>query len=191
MPSLETYQQTILSAQLIMANLLTANLNQVKIGNGDVNYSRIRNFDYNINGLTYQLNRPDYTSSTTLTIYNRLCGLIGVDTTANTIDPNYQAPNTTLIVTITGGTTVNSNKIPFTNTTNVALTNYKVNYKHLYGNNPTLNVYLDGYVEDVATPPTIEYEDPEDITSDILSVTWDYPVAVSGYIQIIGSPPTS
>lgn len=188
MPTLQTYQQTILSAQLIMSNLLTANLNKVKIGDGDVSYSRIRNLNYNINGLSFQINRPDYTSDTTITIYNRLCGLIGVDTTANTIDPNYQAPNTTLIVVDSGGTTVNSNKIPFTNTTNVSLLNYKVNYKHLYGNNPTINVYLDGYVEDVATPPTITYETPGDITSDITSITWDYPVAVSGYIQIIGSP---
>jgi hypothetical protein len=191
MPTQQTYQQAILSAQLIMANLLTVNLNKVKIGDGDVSYSRIRNFDYNINALTYQLNRPDYTSATTLTIYDRLCSLIGVDTTANTIDPNYQAPNTTLIVTGTGGTTVNSNKIPFSNTTNVALLNYKTTYKHLYGNNPTINVYLDGYVEDVATPPTITYEVSGDISSDIVSITWDYPVAVSGYIQIIGSPPSA
>lgn len=187
MPTLETYQQTILSAQLIQANLLTANLNKVKIGNGDVNYSRIRNFVYNINGLQYQLNRPDYTSSTTLTIYNRLCGLIGVDTTANVIDPNYQAPNTTIIVEGGSGTIVNSNKIPFTNTTTVSLLNYNTAYKVLYGNNPNIAVWLDGFVEDTTTPPTITYQD-DDYTKDILSIEWDYAVPVSGYIQISGTP---
>lgn len=98
MPTLQTYQQTILSAQLIMANLLTDNLNKLKVGNMSVYYSTIRNYEHNITGLQYQLNQNDLTSSTTLAIYDRLSGLIGVDTTANVIDPNYQAPNTTIII---------------------------------------------------------------------------------------------
>lgn len=101
MPTLQTYQQTILSAQLIMANLLTANLNKLKIGDEPVYYSTSRQYEYNTIALQYQLNQNDLTSSTTLTIYDRLSGLIGVDTTANVIDPNYQAPNTTIIVTNT------------------------------------------------------------------------------------------
>lgn len=110
MPTLQTYQQTILSAQLIMANLLTDNLNKLKVGDAPVYYSKIRNFGYNTIGLQYQLNQNDLTSSTTLTIYDRLSGLIGVDTTANVIDPNYQAPNTTIVVDESGANVIMLNK---------------------------------------------------------------------------------
>jgi hypothetical protein len=68
----------------------------INSGNEPVKEAQILYLYLNILGLSYQANRPDYTSTTTVTIYNRLLGLIGIDTTVNTLDPNFQNPSTVI-----------------------------------------------------------------------------------------------
>lgn len=188
MPTLDTYQQAILSAQLIAANLCTANLNQIKVGNSDVSYNRIKLFQYYTVGLGFQLNQLDYTSSTTLTIYDRLSSLMGLDTTANVIDPSYQAPNTTIIVE-GGGGTAKSEPIYFTNQTTVTITAYQNTYAPQFGNSPVLQIYVsngDGtYSQDTGTTPTITYVGGI-IANGINTITWSYGLPTSGFIIIMG-----
>lgn len=97
-PTLETYQQTILSAQYVAATLVSNNLALINSGNLPINQDRITYLELNIYALIYQLNRPDYTSNTTLTLYDRLNGLIGFDTTINSLDPNAQIPGTVIVI---------------------------------------------------------------------------------------------
>lgn len=94
MPSQQAIQDTILSAQYKLAILVQDNYDLINSGNPQQNYPLINYLRLNITGLSYQLNRPDYTSSTTLTIYDRLNQIIGFDTTINSLDPNAQIPNT-------------------------------------------------------------------------------------------------
>lgn len=62
------------------------------------------NMAYNavIKGLEYQNNRQDYTSDLTYSLYKKVVGIAGYTGNIPSIDPNYQAPNTTIIVDITG-----------------------------------------------------------------------------------------
>lgn len=98
MPNLQTYQQTILSASYVAATLVNNNLSLINQGNVPVNEDKINFIRMNVTALQYQMNRPDYTSSTTLTIYDRLNGLIGFDTTVNSLDPNAQIPSTVIVI---------------------------------------------------------------------------------------------
>lgn len=187
MPTQQQIQNTLLSASQQMSALLGANLNKLKVGNSDVKWAQIRQFKKYIKGLTFQYDMAQYDTTQTISLYECLNTMIGINPSMAVVNPNYQSDNTTIIVDGEVGTIFNSNKIPFTNTTSVGLLNYNIAYKSIYGNNPILSIYVTGYTQDEQTPPTITYQD-NDITKDILSITWDYPLPVSGYIQISGSP---
>lgn len=110
------------------------------------------------------------------------------------LNPNIQSPGTT-IVTIPVLLGYNSDKLAFETTGDspqLILANYDVLYASLYGNNPILAIYDNQgqYIVDEQTPPIIEYLD-NDPSKKILSITWDYGVATSGYIQISGVSPSA
>lgn len=92
MPTQVQVQNTILSAQYKLATYVNTNLNLINSGNLPQNEDTIDYLNLNLLGLEFQANRPDYVSDTTVTIYNRLLGLIGIDTTNNNLDPNFQNP---------------------------------------------------------------------------------------------------
>lgn len=97
MPTLNQIQGVILTAQLKMANMIEANRTQLAVGNNLVSWANIKRYNRNIQALSYQLNRPDYYSSTTIALYDCLSDLIG-STGATSLDPSYQAPHQTVIV---------------------------------------------------------------------------------------------
>lgn len=186
MPSQQAIQDTILNASYKVSQLTVTNYNLIQTGSLAVKEDLINYIHLNITALQYQYSSSLYTTSTTVTLYNRLNYFIGIPAGA-VVNPNFVFPGTTIIVE-GGGTTVNSNKYPFTNTTSIGLYTYNILYKHLYGNNPSVSFWIDDVTQDTTTPPAIVYATPGDITSDITQITWDYPLAVSGYIQISGSP---
>lgn len=90
MPSPTQIQNLILSASYVMATDITANLNQMTVGNDFVDWTEIRKFNRNIEALQVQLNTAQYTTTATLTLYDCLSALVGIDTSNNTLDPNAQ-----------------------------------------------------------------------------------------------------
>lgn len=188
MPQPSLIQQTILNAEYKIATLANTNLNLILNGGLAVKEDFINYFRLNLQGLKYQYGQSDYFSTTTVIIYDRLVGFIGIPAGV-TVDPNYQNPNQTNIqVPVLIG--YNSDKIPFATTDDapiLTLSNYNTVYKQLYGNNPIVAIYDNQgqYIGDEQTPPMVTYQD-DDPTKDILSISWSYPIATSGYIQISG-----
>lgn len=138
----------------------------------------------------WSLSINDYSSVASVDIYNQLLDIGSTWMGGIAIDPNAQTPGQTIIkVPVLIG--YNEDKIPFATTDDnptLILSNYNTVYKQLYGNNPRLDIYdsQGNYIGDEQTPPIIVYEIDDDIGSDILSITWEYPIATSGYIQISG-----
>ena len=98
MPTQTDIQNTLLSASLQMANLCTANLAQLNVGNDTVDWSQIRRLSRNINALQYQFDTQQYDVTQTLQLYDCLNSLIGYDTAVNSLDPNYQPPAGEIVV---------------------------------------------------------------------------------------------
>lgn len=97
MPTLQQVQDTILSAQLEMANLIESDRLRMVTGCNPKDKGQINRFYYNILSLIYQAyNREDLTSAKTLAFYDCLNTLIGIDTTVNTLDPNFQSDDITI-----------------------------------------------------------------------------------------------
>lgn len=195
MPNQSLVQQTILNGQYSIATLINNNLNLTNKGNVPVKVYFIRWFSLNLRGLIYQDSISDYTSSVTTTIYDRINGFVGIPYGAQ-LDPNFQGDSGGTPPTIVLLAGYNSNKIEFTTTDGspqFILSDYANSYYPLYGNNPEIQVYLDqsAFDGDYQTAPQITYSTPGDPTTNITQILWDYPVGVSGYLQISGIAPGS
>lgn len=92
MPTQTQIQNVILSAQLRIQQLVETN-RLILVGGGNIAETKWRQAEWLklvMNPLIRHYNLQDYTSSTTQTLYNCLLQKIGVDTTLNNIDPNFQ-----------------------------------------------------------------------------------------------------
>lgn len=177
---------TLLTGQLKVADLTLANVVALQGGALSVSWKKAIRGNRSVLAVQNRYSLGDTSSTAFQSAYACLCLFVG-QYAGGAIDPNAQNPGVVIDVTTTG-TTVNSGKYPFTNTTNIGLYTYNILYKHLYGNNPSVSFWIDDVTQDTTTPPALKYETDGDITSDITQITWDYPLAVSGYIQISGSP---
>jgi len=92
MPTQAQVQQSILSAQLIAANKTEANRIALVGGSLSAQWGYIYRIQRFINAVLRQYNLGDYSSANFLIAYDCLLNLIGIDTTVNTIDPNFQNP---------------------------------------------------------------------------------------------------
>lgn len=195
MPTQQQIQNTLLSAELALANLAVANFTQLSAGDWKLNWSPLRRYNRNIKALNYQYGIQDYTSSTTLQLYDCLNTLIGFDTTVNNLDPNFQTPTSPIIVVQAGAFGyVQSLNIVFAGVTGITLANWQTNYAAIYGQNPTIELWTtQGTVnqEDTQTQPIYNYSTPGDPTSVLQSIAWTYPIATSGYYVIKGTVATS
>jgi hypothetical protein len=97
MPNQATIQTTILDAKYKLATLANSNLNLILSGGLAVNEPFINYFNLNLQGLIYQNDVEDYTSDTTIILYDRLIGFIGMPAGVM-VDPNFQNPGITIIV---------------------------------------------------------------------------------------------
>ena len=175
-----------------MANQCTANLVQLKVGNNELDWSKIRRLNRNINALQYQYNSGQYDTSFTLTLYNCLNSLVGFDTTVNNLDPNFQ--NSTVVYDITTVTNAQANydRIKFSGVTSVSLSNFQATYVAKYGDNAIVQLFVttDNYAtvqEDTGTVPTIVNLGGDVNKPD--SYTWTFGIPTTGYIQITGFVP--
>jgi hypothetical protein len=181
-------QNTILTAQLIMANLVEDNRVKLTKGAplGSVSWKEAQEYYLNIQALSRQFNMGDYNSSEAVAVYICLSEKIGLDPTLNEIDENYQPPPNSIV--ITQDVTANATRILFNAQTTISLSGYQATYSILYGNFPDISIWVsngDGtYTQDTATVPTIINIDSDINLPD--SYTWTYPIPTTGYIQISG-----
>lgn len=110
------------------------------------------------------------------------------------INPNYQNTGSITIVITTGGTDYNVSKpIYFFDVTSVVLNDWQTTYFNSYGNYPEWQLFTgnttDGWQEDY-NPPIPAYQD-NNPSSNLLSLTWTYPIPTSGYVIISGKVPGS
>jgi len=191
MPTPTQVQQSILSAQLAQANLVYANNLSMAAGFKPSHHFTIKRFRWLIAACLRQYNLGDLSSQNFLTVYGCLCSLTGQDS-ANPIDPNYQGPNFNIGIAVTNVTAnYNEGIIEFSNQQTVQILNYSNTLAKIYGPNPKVMIYTPGFVQDEQTEPTYIYNNPTDPTSGLVSITWSYPVAVTGYIAIWGSVPVT
>lgn len=99
MPTQTQVQNTILSGQLQLANLVLDNSTKEANGCNNIDWFQAWRYYLNIQAVQRQYNLADYDSSYFLAVYNCLLNQIGFDPTVNTIDPNYQPPSGTIIIT--------------------------------------------------------------------------------------------
>lgn len=86
----QTQVETVINnAQYYLATLVNSNLTAILSGSKAVKKEFINYFRLNLLGLEYQDARQDYTSQTTITLYTRLLGMLGINTSIP-LDPNYQ-----------------------------------------------------------------------------------------------------
>jgi hypothetical protein len=92
MPTQQSVQQTILSAQLLAANKTEANWVTLAGGGLTVKWGYVERITRLTTAVLRQYNLGDYVSANFTTVYDCLVSLVGLDTTVNTIDPNFQNP---------------------------------------------------------------------------------------------------
>lgn len=97
MPTQANVQQTILNGSYSLMKLVDNNLNLVMSGAEAIREGFIQWFQLNLQALTDQYNVSDYTSTTTVTLYDRINKFVGIPYGA-TIDPNFQNPGTVIDV---------------------------------------------------------------------------------------------
>lgn len=193
MPSQTQVQQTILSAQYKLAKYQQSNLALVNAGSLPKKVCTIDYLNLNTLGLTYRANIGDYTSSLSETLYDRLLGLIGIDTTANVLDPNYQNPTSPIIVPGQSAFGfVKSGNIVFTNQISITLSNWQTIYAPYYGQSPEILLFTtQGGIDQQDTQTQIIPTYSSGPTSLLESITWTYPIATTGYYTISGQIPTT
>jgi len=99
MPTQTQIQNTILQAQQQAAGIILANTVSEQGGATNVNWWPSTLWYFNITALTKQYNLGDYTSNQCIAVYDCLNVMLGLDTSVVSIDPNYQPPSGTIIIT--------------------------------------------------------------------------------------------
>lgn len=97
MPTQSQIQNTLLQSQLAAANIILDNTLAEIGGNSNINWLSAVRFYINIFSLEKQFLSGDYTSNGTISIYDCLNNLLGLDNSMITIDPNYQPPSGQII----------------------------------------------------------------------------------------------
>lgn len=92
MPNQSQIQQTILNGSYALSTLVNNNLNLVNSGGLPIERDYISYFNLSLQGLIYQYQNLNYTSSTTVTLYQRINAFVGVPYGAQ-VDPNFQNSN--------------------------------------------------------------------------------------------------
>jgi hypothetical protein len=191
MPTETDIERTILNGSYALGTLTSNNYNLINRGALPVRENFIQFFRLNLQALEDQYELGDYTSSNTVTIYDRINSFIGIPANA-TLDPNFQNPGIVYNVTTVIQATGNFTRIPFNGVTNVSLANFQSTYALIYGSDAIVTIWVttDNFAtvqQDTGTVPTItnlggDINKPNDYE-------WVYPFATSGYIQINGFTP--
>lgn len=177
-------QNTLLAGSLKIATLVNANLTALTGGVTFVSWDAIKVATRGLNAIQRQYNLGDYTSPNMIIAYNCLSSFVGTFGGGG-VNPNAQNPGT--IINVTGSSNLNTTRVQFSGQTTISLTGYQSTYKPLYGSNPTVLIFPNGS-PDYTTAPIYTYVRPGDETSGIDTITWTYPVPITGYVLISGAP---
>lgn len=190
MPTPVEITNRILRGQLLQASLAKGYAEQEKYGQFFNFWDKSVYVSELVEGLLAQYTMALYYDDTTLLIYNKLGGILGLQfIDGATLDPDAQHNGE--IIIIGSPESFNSGRI-FFNGTDILIDDYQDDYYSLYGNNPILAVWTGSsgnpYTEDTATVPTLTYVNGN-ISEGIDSISISYPVTTEGYIQITGIEP--
>jgi len=181
----------ILTGQLKIANLVLGYNTALQNGALNVNWDTAIKGNRSVLAVQNRYSLGDTSSATFQAAYACLSAFVG-QYAGGSIDPNAQNPGVIIDVTTTGSI-VNSDTFPFTNQTTVALLSYQTAYYSRFGNTPYVQIFvadgLGGFTPDNGTAPDYVYATPGNPTSGIVSITWGYPIATTGYILISGVQP--
>lgn len=187
----------LLRAQALQAQQSRANAVQEYTGNLHVNWRKITQFSLLIQTLGNCLFTQDYSSDSAIAVFGNLTRCVGSNFASGvSTDPEAQPPGGNVIIIDnggSGGSNVQLSKIPFVTVTGdlFIITNYQGLYAAIYGNNPFLDVYIVnpvtgiGYIEDTSTVPQITYVGGIE-ANGIDTITLDYAISTTGYLQILG-----
>lgn len=189
MATTDAINATIPFAQAYYLELLDQDTALLELGGSPVNTEKLTCIKRLIKALGWDLDIEVNDDVTTNIFELLLKAIFPYNGNAVIVDPSVLIPGRTDVTVIVAGSTINSDMIPFNNEI-PALLAYDTTYKHLYGNNPIVNIYVTGFTQEEQTPANKNYQD-NDPTKDLLSITWDFPFPVSGFIQIYGSPPST
>ncbi len=181
----------ILTAQLKLANITLANITALQGGALSVNWDTAIKGNRGILAVQNRYLLGDTSSVAFRIAYACLTSFVG-QYAGGAIDPNAQNPGTVISV-INTGSKINSTIYPFVNQTTISLLSYQSGYYPLYGNKPYLQIFVadgvGGFTPDYGTAPDYTYVVPNDATSGIVSVTWGYGIATTGYVLVSGVQP--
>lgn len=192
MVDLNTISDSIEIAKAYYVQLLNADLQLLYKGCCSKNSGTLTVLNRLFRALASDVN-GGFNDAVTQKLYNCLLKIsspyngVGLPFDPEVIIPGYVKPPVTIIQQL------NAAKIPFATTDEdpiLTLANYQTNYAPSYGNNPIINLYQDSGVpfpKDLQVPDTWNYQDA-DPAKNLLSVTWDFPIGTTGYIQIYGQP---
>lgn len=189
MPTTDQIQTTIDNGKLYTIKLLGEELPKYQKGCGSV--KDILPITRLVRALQFQLN-AEVIDKDTNTLYTCLYKALGGFGGTYTIDPDVINPggDKPPIIIVEQ---MNDGKIPFATTDDspsLTLASYQANYAASFGNNPLISLYQDNgtpYPKDMQVPDTWNYQDG-DPNKPLLSITWDFAIGTSGYIQIYGKP---
>lgn len=183
-------QDKVNTAKLYYISQVALNLAKLRVGS-QASFKSLLGVKRLIQALTFQI-IAGVIDVDTEKIYNCLVQALGGYGAAYALDPTVQLPGQT-VVTVSVLQNWNNGQIPINTSSGspqFLISNYNITYKDRYGNNPILAPYITagGFnTGDEQTPPVITRVNPNDPTSDILSILYDYPVATLGYLNIWGS----
>jgi hypothetical protein len=188
MPNQTDIEQTILNGSYALGVLSNNNYTLINRGSLPVRENFIQFFRLNLQALEDQYGLGDYTSNSTVIIYDRINGFIGMPANA-TLDPNFQ--NTGIVYNVNTVVNAKSNftRIPFNGVTSVSLSNFQSVYAPIYGDDAIVTIWVtsDNFAtvqQDTGTTPTIVNAGGDINKPD--SYTWTYAIATTGYVQING-----
>lgn len=193
--TIDDIQDKVNTAKLYYVQQMALKLAKIRVGS-QVSFKTLLGIKRLITGLTFQIT-ADVIDSYTNTMYNCLVQALGGFGAPYNVDSEVQIPGTT-VITIPVVSNFNESRIDFVTTDGspvLTLQNYNTNYKVLYGNSPSLALYTKQpddanpgefvWPQNLQTPAIITYQD-DDPTKDILSIQWQFPLGIVGYINISG-----
>lgn len=150
-----------------------------------------------VKALKSKINSGDLTSAQTIAIYDNLeLYVAGRFMGAVTLNPQAQSPNSYSIVVNTSvyATQFNTQNEVFFGVTQFQMANWQANFYPLFGNAPLFELWTqqpDGtYAQDTGTTPIVAYVGGNP-NNGMLSATWNFAVATTGFVKVVGINPTS
>jgi hypothetical protein len=149
MPTFTQISNIILRGRVYQANLVKANITQVNAGNNLNDWTLPVYLSNLIQGLQFRFSIADYTSTTTVNIYNKLGQALGLKyINSSYVDPSAQIPGISVVSTYTSVTYTKTQA----NLIDAGGGNWYLPYLDNAGN------YITGYVPQLVTSNGVSFQ---------------------------------